>query len=56
MTQFPLANAATIGSERPVVVLNSELVRLLDDDGRRAVLAHEAATCTPTTSSTRPRC
>jgi len=42
MTQFPLANAATIGSERPVVVLNSELVRLLDDDGRRAVLAHEA--------------
>jgi Zn-dependent protease with chaperone function len=42
MTQFPLANAATFGSERPVVVLNSELVRLLDDDGRRAVLAHEA--------------
>jgi Zn-dependent protease with chaperone function len=42
MTQFPLANAATIGSERPIVVLNSELVRLLDDDGRRAVLAHEA--------------
>jgi Zn-dependent protease with chaperone function len=25
------------------VVLNSELVRILDDDGRRAVLAHEAA-------------
>lgn len=43
MTQFPLANAATIGTERPIVVLNSELVRLLDDDGRRAVLAHEAA-------------
>jgi len=42
MTQFPLANAATIGSERPIVVLNSELVRVLDDDGRRAVLAHEA--------------
>jgi Zn-dependent protease with chaperone function len=43
MTQFPIANAATIGIDRPVVVLNSELVRLLDDDGRRAVLAHEAA-------------
>jgi Zn-dependent protease with chaperone function len=43
MTQIPLANAGTFGTERPVVVLNSELVRLLDDDGRRAVLAHEAA-------------
>jgi Zn-dependent protease with chaperone function len=43
LTQWPLANAATIGSERPVVVLNSELVRILDDDGRRVVLAHEAA-------------
>ena len=43
MTQFPLANAATIGVDRPVVVLNSELVRILDEDGRRAVLAHEAA-------------
>src|SRR5512132_2678600 len=43
MTQFPIANAATIGTDRPVVVLNSELVRILDDDGRRAVLAHEAA-------------
>jgi Zn-dependent protease with chaperone function len=43
MTQFPLANAATIGIEKPVVVLNSELVRILDEDGRRAVLAHEAA-------------
>ena len=43
MTQFPIANAATIGTDRPVVILNSELVRILDDDGRRAVLAHEAA-------------
>ncbi len=43
LTQFPLANAYTFGSGRPVVVLNSELVRLLDDEGRRAVLAHEAA-------------
>jgi Zn-dependent protease with chaperone function len=43
LTQMPLANAATIGTEKPVVILNSELVRLLDDNGRRSVLAHEAA-------------
>ncbi|MGH2803404.1 MAG: M48 family metallopeptidase, partial [Thermoleophilaceae bacterium] len=43
MTQFPLANAYAIGTEKPIVVLNSELVRILDDDGRRVVLAHEAA-------------
>jgi len=43
MTQFPMANAATIGIDKPVVVLNSELVRILDEDCRRAVLAHEAA-------------
>jgi Zn-dependent protease with chaperone function len=43
LTQFPLANAYAIGTDRPIVVLNSELVRILDDDGRRVVLAHEAA-------------
>jgi Zn-dependent protease with chaperone function len=43
VTQFPLANAYAIGTERPIVVLNSELVRILDDEGRRVVLAHEAA-------------
>jgi Zn-dependent protease with chaperone function len=43
MTQFPVANAFTFGTDRPIVVLNSELVRILDDDGRRVVLAHEAA-------------
>ncbi|MEA2399097.1 MAG: hypothetical protein QOK25_2653 [Thermoleophilaceae bacterium] len=43
LTQFPVANALTFGAERPVVVINSELVRLLDDEGLRAVLAHEAA-------------
>ncbi len=41
LTQFPIANAMTIGSERPVVILSSELVRILDEDGRRVVLAHE---------------
>src|SRR3954467_12541199 len=43
LTQWPFANAMTIGSGRPIVVLNSELVTLLDGDGQRAVLAHEAA-------------
>lgn len=43
LTQYPLANAATIGTDRPVVILNSELVRILDAPGQRVVLAHEAA-------------
>src|SRR5689334_24386966 len=38
--QVPEANAFTFGSGRPVIVVNSELVRLLDADGLRAVLAH----------------
>jgi Zn-dependent protease with chaperone function len=42
LTQFPLANAATIGAGEPMIVLNSELVRLLETDGLRAVIAHEA--------------
>jgi len=43
LTAYPLANAMTIGAKRPIVVLHSELVTLLDADGRRVVLAHEAA-------------
>ena len=43
ITQYPFANAFAIGTDRPIVVVNSELVRLLGDDGRRVVLAHEAA-------------
>jgi Zn-dependent protease with chaperone function len=43
LTQFPLANAYAIGTDKPIVVLSSALVRLLDDDARRVVLAHEAA-------------
>jgi Zn-dependent protease with chaperone function len=43
LTAFPMANAATFGTDKPIIVLHSELIRLLDDDGRRAVLAHEAA-------------
>jgi Zn-dependent protease with chaperone function len=43
MTQLPLANAMVIGAKRPIVVVNSELVRLLDAPQRRAVFAHEAS-------------
>ena len=42
LTQMPFANATTIGAGEPMIVLNSELVRLLDTDGIRAVIAHEA--------------
>jgi Zn-dependent protease with chaperone function len=55
MTQFPIANAMTFGTDRPVVVLNSELVRILPAEGHRVVLAHGPRTCTPATCSTRPR-
>jgi Zn-dependent protease with chaperone function len=43
MTAMPFANAAAIGAKRPIVVVNSELVRLLDPPQRRAVFAHEAS-------------
>jgi Zn-dependent protease with chaperone function len=43
ITQFPLANAYAMGTSKPIVVINSELVRILDEEGRRIVLAHEAA-------------
>jgi len=42
LTQFPVANALTIGAGRPIVVVNSELMRLLDDHQLRGVFAHEA--------------
>jgi Zn-dependent protease with chaperone function len=43
LTQFPVANALAIGAKRPIVVVQSELVHLLDGPQRRAVFAHEAA-------------
>jgi len=43
MTALPFANAAAIGAKQPIVVVNSELVRLLDAPQRRAVFAHEAS-------------
>jgi len=43
LTQFPAPNAIAIGSRRPIVVVQSELIGLLDKPQRRAVFAHEAA-------------
>ncbi len=43
LTQFPVANAAAIGSGRPMVVLNSRTIELLDEGELRTVLGHEAA-------------
>jgi Zn-dependent protease with chaperone function len=43
LTQFPSPNAIAIGAKRPIVVVQSELMRLLDAKQRRAVFAHEAA-------------
>jgi Zn-dependent protease with chaperone function len=42
LTQYPVANALTIGAGRPIVVVNSELVQLLDGEQLRGVFAHEA--------------
>jgi Zn-dependent protease with chaperone function len=42
VTQFPIANAAAIGSGKPIVVVNSQLVSLLDEEELSTVLAHEA--------------
>lgn len=43
LTQFPTPNALAIGAKQPIVVVQSELVRLLDPLQQRAVFAHEAA-------------
>src|SRR3954452_1357864 len=42
ITQFPLANAAAIGSGKPMIVVTSQLVELLDEIELRTVLGHEA--------------
>jgi Zn-dependent protease with chaperone function len=42
LTQFPITNAAAIGSERPMVVINSRTVEVLDEHELRTVLGHEA--------------
>jgi hypothetical protein len=41
VSQTPLANAMAVGFERPFIVFNSGMLEILDEDERRAVLAHE---------------
>lgn len=41
ITQTPVANAFVMGTEKPIIVLNSGLVALLDEGQVQAVLAHE---------------
>jgi len=43
LSQFPSPNAMAIGASKPIVVVQSELISLLDKPQRRAVFAHEAA-------------
>jgi Zn-dependent protease with chaperone function len=42
LTQFPITNAAAIGADRPIVLVNSRTIELLDDEELRTVLGHEA--------------
>jgi Zn-dependent protease with chaperone function len=43
MWQMPITNAMAIGSKKPMVVLNSGTVNMLDEHELRTVLGHEAA-------------
>jgi Zn-dependent protease with chaperone function len=43
VTQQPIANAMALGAGRPIVVLNSATVSLLDSAQLEAVIAHEVA-------------
>src|SRR3954451_11540783 len=42
LTQFPVTNAAAIGAKRPMIMLNSRTVEVLDEEELRTVLGHEA--------------
>jgi Zn-dependent protease with chaperone function len=41
ITQYPLTNAAAIGSSKPIIVLTSEAVEVFDELELRTVLGHE---------------
>jgi Zn-dependent protease with chaperone function len=43
LTQFPITNAAAIGAGKPMVLVNSRTIELLDDEEIRTVFGHEAA-------------
>jgi Zn-dependent protease with chaperone function len=42
LTQFPVTNAAAIGAGKPMVMINSRCIDLLDELEQRTVLGHEA--------------
>ena len=41
VAQTPIANAMAVGFQRPFIVFHSGIMEILDEDERRAVLAHE---------------
>lgn len=41
LTQFPIANAAAVGSQSPMIVVNSQAVTLFDEAELETLLAHE---------------
>ena len=41
VAQTPVANAMAVGFQRPFIVFHSGMLEILDEDERRAVLAHE---------------
>jgi Zn-dependent protease with chaperone function len=42
LTQYPITNAAAVGSGTPMVVINSRTIEVLEDPEIRTVLGHEA--------------
>jgi Zn-dependent protease with chaperone function len=41
VSQTPVANAMAVGFQKPFIVFHSGMMEILDEDERRAVLAHE---------------
>lgn len=41
VSQYPIANASTIGARQPTIVLSSAVVSLLEPDELRTIVAHE---------------
>src|SRR5438876_3481400 len=41
VAQTPIANAMAVGFQRPFIVFHSGMMEILDENERRAVLAHE---------------
>jgi Zn-dependent protease with chaperone function len=41
VTNWPLANAMAMGAGKPIIVLDSAMISLLDDDELQTVIAHE---------------